>query len=106
MCQTFIVASALELAIVASPPPTESIATAIGLMMRLFIDNCLSAVASLGSPSVDEIRWLRPVRPNDQLRLRLLVLDTNPSRSKPDRGIVVRSKRSINVTSPWRASKQ
>ena len=60
----------------------------ISLMMRLFIDNYLTAVASLGSPGVDEVRWYKPVRPNDSLRLRITVLDTNPSRSKPDRGMV------------------
>jgi acyl dehydratase len=36
----------------------------ISLMMRLIVDHYLSAVASLGSPGVDEVRWLRPVRPS------------------------------------------
>ncbi|MFZ0614081.1 MAG: MaoC family dehydratase [Desulfobacterales bacterium] len=58
------------------------------LMMRLFVDNYLSHVASLGSPGVDELRWTRPVRPGDVLSLRVTVMDTTPSRSKPDRGIV------------------
>jgi acyl dehydratase len=61
----------------------------VSLMMRLFVDHYLSAVASLGSPGVDEVRWLRPVRPGDQLMLRVSVLETKPSRSKPDRGMVV-----------------
>lgn len=60
----------------------------IGLMMRLFVDHYLTAVASLASPGVDEVRWLKPVRPGDQLRLRLAIADTAPSRSKPDRGMV------------------
>jgi acyl dehydratase len=60
----------------------------IGLLMRLFVDNYLSAVASLASPGVDEVRWLKPVRPGDELRLRVSVLETKPSRSKPDRGMV------------------
>jgi len=60
----------------------------IGLMMRLFVDNYLSAVASLASPGVDEVRWYKPVRPDDALRLRVSILDTKPSRSKPDRGMV------------------
>jgi acyl dehydratase len=42
----------------------------------------------MGSPGVDEIRWLRPVRPGDTLEARLEVLEVRPSRSKPDRGIV------------------
>ena len=61
----------------------------VGLMMRLFVDNYLSSVASLASPGVDEVRWHRPVRPGDALRLRVTVLEAKPSRSKPDRGLVV-----------------
>ncbi len=58
------------------------------LMMRLFVDHYLSHVASLGSPGVDELRWLKPVRPGDVLSLRVTVSETTRSRSKPDRGIV------------------
>jgi len=58
------------------------------LMMRLFAEHYLSSVASLGSPGIDELRWLAPVRPGDRLRLRLTVLDTRRSRSDPRRGIV------------------
>jgi acyl dehydratase len=58
------------------------------LMMRLFAQHYLSTVASLGGPGVDELRWVRPVRPDDRLRLRVTVLDTKPSNSKPDRGLV------------------
>jgi len=58
------------------------------LMMRLLVDHFVSKVASLGSPGIDELRWLRPVRPRDTLRLRVSILEANRSRSKPDRGIV------------------
>jgi acyl dehydratase len=58
------------------------------LMMRLFVDHYLSHVASLGSPGVDELRWLKPVRPGDTLSIRVTVSDTKRSRSKPDRGIL------------------
>lgn len=58
------------------------------LMMRLFTDHFLSTVASLGSPGVDELRWLAPVRPGDELSLRVTILETRGSRSKPDRGII------------------
>jgi acyl dehydratase len=58
------------------------------LMMRLIVENYLSQVASLGSPGVDELRWLKPVRPGDTLSVRVTTLETNCSRSKPDRGIV------------------
>jgi len=44
--------------------------------------------ASMGSPGMDAIRWLKPVRPGDTLRARFTIVDVVPSRSKPDRGIV------------------
>ena len=59
-----------------------------GVMMRLVVDHYLSRVASLASPGLDELRWPRPVRPGDTLRVRATVLDTRPSTSKPDRGLV------------------
>lgn len=59
-----------------------------GLMMRLFVDHYLSHVASLGSPGVDELRWLKPVRPGDSMSLRITISQTKRSRSKPDRGLV------------------
>jgi len=68
----------------------------LGLMMRLFVDHYISAVASLASPGVDEVRWLRPVRPGDKLMLRISVLEAKLSRSKPDRGMVVSLLEGIN----------
>jgi len=59
-----------------------------GLMMRILVDQYLSPVASLGSPGVDELRWLEPVRPGDLLSVRVTILETSRSRSKPDRGFV------------------
>jgi len=59
-----------------------------GLMMRLFAEHYLTKVASLGSPGLDELRWLKPVRPGDSLSLRVTVLKATPSTSKPDRGAV------------------
>jgi acyl dehydratase len=58
------------------------------LTMRLFADHYLTKVASLGSPGLDELRWVRPVRPADTLSLRVTVLKAVPSKSKPDRGAV------------------
>jgi acyl dehydratase len=68
----------------------------IALMMRLFVDHYLSAVASRASPGVDEVRWYRPVRPGDRLQLRISILEARPSRSKPDRGMVVSLLEGIN----------
>jgi acyl dehydratase len=59
-----------------------------GIYMRLMWETFLKDTASLGSPGVDEVRWLKPVRPGDTLRVRFTVLEAVPSRSKPDRGIV------------------
>jgi acyl dehydratase len=56
------------------------------LFMRLFVEHYLPGKASLGSPGVDELRWLKPVRPGDQLFLRVTVRQVKPSTSKPDRG--------------------
>ncbi|MGY1663713.1 MaoC family dehydratase [Geodermatophilus sp. SYSU D00705] len=58
------------------------------LMMRLFADEYLSPASSLGSPGVDELRWIAPVRPGDELTLRTTVEEARRSRSKPDRGLV------------------
>jgi len=58
------------------------------VLMRLFYDGYLKDTASMGSPGIDELRWLKPVRPGDTLSARLTVLETAASRSKPDRGIV------------------
>lgn len=59
-----------------------------GAMMRMMVDHFIHAPASLGSPGVDEVRWLKPVRPGDRLRLRITTNETIPSRSRPDRGVV------------------
>ncbi len=58
------------------------------MMMRLIVDNFLPTSASLGSPGIDELRWLGPVRPGNVLSVRLSVLEATRSRSKPDRGVV------------------
>jgi acyl dehydratase len=58
------------------------------MIMRLFVDNYLSKVATLPSPGIDELRWTLPVRPGDRLRVRITVTEARRSKSKPDRGIV------------------
>jgi len=45
-------------------------------------------IASLGSPGIDELRWLKPVRPGDTLSARVIVLEAVRSKSKPDRGAI------------------
>ncbi len=58
------------------------------LWMRILCDGLLADTASLGSPGVDELRWLKSVRPGDTLSVRMTVLEAIPSRSKPDRGLL------------------
>jgi acyl dehydratase len=58
------------------------------MLMRMNVDGNVGQAASLGSPGVDEVRWLKPVRPGDTLRVRSTVTELAPSRSKPDRGVV------------------
>jgi acyl dehydratase len=58
------------------------------MFMRMLYDGWLSGTASMGSPGVDTLKWVRPVRPGDVLSGRSVVLETRPSNSKPDRGFV------------------
>ena len=56
--------------------------------MRLMCDGYLTESSCAGSPGIDEIKFLKPVRPGDALRFRAEVLDARTSQSRPDRGIV------------------
>ena len=57
-------------------------------VMRELVDHYLAPVSSLGSPGIDELRWLLPVRPGDTLTVRATIIEAKRSRSKPDRGII------------------
>ena len=63
---------------------------------RMFLDTGVLAGTSFGSPAMDDLRWLRPVRPGDTLRTIARVIDARPSASKPDRGIVRAAFRILN----------
>jgi acyl dehydratase len=56
--------------------------------MRLIVDAFMGNAASLGSPGLDEVRWLKPVRPDDELTLRYTVLEARPLNSRPAWGLV------------------
>lgn len=58
------------------------------MMMRLLVDNFISAETSLGSPGVDRMRWLKPVRPGDELSIRVTVRGKRRSQSRPGIGFV------------------
>jgi acyl dehydratase len=58
------------------------------IMMRMIADGLLADAASMGAPGIDEVKWLKPVRPGDSLTVRGSVLSVRPSQSKLDRGFV------------------
>lgn len=60
----------------------------VASFMRLLVDGVIGDSASMGSPGVDNVRWLKPVRPGDTLHARFTVLESRPSNSRPDWGIV------------------
>jgi acyl dehydratase len=57
------------------------------MTMAMIVENIKAhEQAGLGSPGVDELRWLKPVYPGDMLRCETEIVETTPSRSKPDIG--------------------
>lgn len=66
------------------------------VVMRMLVDNFIPVGAGLGSPGLDELRWLKPVRPGDRLRVRVTIGETRRSRSKPDRGSVLVLQEALN----------
>lgn len=57
------------------------------MVMRMMVDNITERKqAGLGSPGLDELRWLRPVYPGDTLRVETTLIDKTPSRSRPEMG--------------------
>ena len=60
----------------------------ISLMMPFLARNFLSNVSSLASPGIDGLRWLAPVRADNVLTIRVTIVETRLSASKPGRGIV------------------
>jgi acyl dehydratase len=58
------------------------------MMMRMVVDGLMAGASSMGSPGLDGVRWLRPLRPGDTLRVRYRTREVKASNSKPDRGVV------------------
>jgi len=56
--------------------------------MRLAVDTYINAGISLGSPGLDNIRWLKPVRPGDTITYRRTTLASRPSKSLPGVGLM------------------
>ena len=59
-----------------------------GIAMRLVAENVLQGSESFASPGIRYLKWLAPVRPGDNLSLRLTVLDVRRSDSRPELGIL------------------
>ena len=68
----------------------------LGGCLRLYVDHYISRAASLAPPGLDRIRWPRPVRPGDRLRIRVTVAEARASRPKRDRGLVHPSGEALN----------
>src|SRR3954471_7755314 len=58
------------------------------ITMRMMFDGFIGRTASLGSPGVNELRWLSPLRPGDDITLEVDVAEARVSRSRPETGIV------------------
>lgn len=58
------------------------------IAMRLMCESYLLQTSCLGSPGLDGLRWFKPVRPGDSLRLKSTALDQTPSKKDPTRGTV------------------
>lgn len=63
---------------------------------RMMLQEGIIAECSLGSPGMDELRWLAPVRPGDTLHMEGEVVEMRPSSSKPDRGMLKMDYRAVN----------
>ena len=68
----------------------------LAICFRLFIQSGILAESSMGSPGIDELRWLAPVRPGDTLHSEIEVLEVRPSNTKPDRGIARLKYQAVN----------
>ena len=58
------------------------------LLMRMIADGFLHDSTSMGSPGIEEMRWLKPLRPGTQIRVRATVLESRPSKSRPEMGLI------------------
>ena len=58
------------------------------LLMRIIADGFLLYSASMGAPGIDEVRWLKPLRPGTNIRVRATVLETRTSKSRQEIGFI------------------
>lgn len=67
------------------------------ITMRIMVDEYLASSSSMGSPGIDNLRWLKPVRPGDTLKVSMDIVSTRASQSRPNMG---------TVNSLWRVHNQ
>jgi acyl dehydratase len=58
------------------------------ITMRLLVDSDLAPAGGIVGAGFDELRWPRPVRPGDELRVESEVLEVRASKSRPDQGVI------------------
>jgi acyl dehydratase len=68
----------------------------VAVFMGMYVRGVLLDAASLGSPGVEELRWLAPVRPGDELRGRSTITDVRASTTNPRRGTVFSTSEVVN----------
>ena len=68
----------------------------ISLVMRMIALNLLNDSTSMGAPGVDQVKWLKPLKPGDTLSTRYTILGVKASNSKPDRGFVTMRIEGVN----------
>jgi acyl dehydratase len=57
------------------------------LLMRMIADGFVLDSASMGAPGIDELQWLKPLRPGTTVRIRATVLESRASKSRPEMGL-------------------
>jgi acyl dehydratase len=66
------------------------------MMMRMVVDGMMATSSSMGSPGLDQVRWLLPVRAGDTISVSYVTTEVKASASKPDRGVVWSMWRAVN----------
>lgn len=66
------------------------------MMMRMVVDGMMASASSMGSPGLEKVRWILPVRAGDTLTVSYLTTAVKASNSKPDRGVVWSTWRAVN----------
>jgi acyl dehydratase len=58
------------------------------MLMRMIWDGYLHRTASMGGPGIEEVKWLKPIRPGDVLSAKATCLESRPSQSRSEMGII------------------